>query len=72
MKAHPAIGDFYRQEFSLNNAEDFAETLSLNEVLIVYAGTQSSPEIRRNATMDFVCSSLRETFELRENWNFWK
>ena len=26
MKAHPAIGDFYRQEFSLNNAEDFAET----------------------------------------------
>src|SRR5207244_1674521 len=31
MKAHPAIGDFYRQEFSLANAEDFAETLSLTE-----------------------------------------
>src|SRR5262245_40250356 len=39
MKAHPAIGDFYRQEFSLNNAEDFAQTLSLNEVVRVRAGT---------------------------------
>jgi hypothetical protein len=39
MKAHPAIGDFYRQEFSLNNAEDFAQTLSLNEVVTVRAGT---------------------------------
>jgi hypothetical protein len=25
MKAHPAIGDFYRQEFLLNEAEDLAE-----------------------------------------------
>ncbi|MFN2540672.1 MAG: hypothetical protein ABR514_00680 [Chthoniobacterales bacterium] len=33
MKAHPAIGDFYRQEFSLANAEDYAETLSLNETV---------------------------------------
>ena len=39
MKAHPAIGDFYRQEFSLDNAEDFAETLSLNETVTVPAGT---------------------------------
>jgi len=39
MKAHPAIGDFYRQEFSLNNAEDFVETLSLNEVVTVRFGT---------------------------------
>ena len=39
MKAHPAVGDFYRQEFSLNNAEDFAQTLSLNEVVTVRAGT---------------------------------
>jgi hypothetical protein len=29
MKAHPAIGDFYRQEFSLANAEDLAEVKSL-------------------------------------------
>jgi len=39
MKAHPTVGDFYRQEFSLNNAEDFAQTLSLNEVIRVRAGT---------------------------------
>jgi hypothetical protein len=39
MKAHPAIGDFYRQEFSLANAEDFAETVSLNESVTVPAGT---------------------------------
>jgi hypothetical protein len=29
MKAHPALGDVYRQEFSLGNAEDVAEVLSL-------------------------------------------
>jgi hypothetical protein len=39
MKAHPAIGDFYRQEFSLANAEDFAETLSLTESVSVPAGS---------------------------------
>src|SRR5262245_39950110 len=39
MKAHPAVGDFYRQEFALNNAEDFAQTLSLNEVVTVRFGT---------------------------------
>ena len=39
MKAHPAIGDFYRQEFSLENAEDFAETLSVAENVTVRAGT---------------------------------
>jgi hypothetical protein len=39
MKAHPAIGDFYRQEFSLNNAEDFAETRSLTQTVQVPAGT---------------------------------
>ena len=39
MKAHPAIGDFYRQEFSLSNAEDFAETVSLAASVTVPAGT---------------------------------
>ena len=33
MKAHPMIGDFYRQEFSLDNAEDFAEVNGLNETV---------------------------------------
>ena len=39
MKAHPAIGDFYRQEFSLANAEDFAETVGLTASVTVPAGT---------------------------------
>jgi len=39
MKAHPSVGDFYRQEFSLQNAEDFAETLSVSEVVTVKAGS---------------------------------
>src|SRR5207237_9555321 len=39
MKAHPAIRDFYRQEFSLDNAEDFAATLSLTETVSAPART---------------------------------
>ncbi len=39
MKAHPEEGDFYRQEFSLNNAEDFAETINLNSSVKVPDGT---------------------------------
>ena len=39
MKAHPAVGDFYRQEFSLNNAEDFAQTLSIDEVVTLRTRT---------------------------------
>ena len=39
MKAHPAVGDFYRQEFSLGNAEDEAETRSLTQTVPVPSGT---------------------------------
>lgn len=39
MKAHPVVGDFYRQEFSLDNAEDLAETVSLTESVTVPAGS---------------------------------
>ena len=31
MEAHPAVGDFYRQEFLLKDAEDLAEVSSLDE-----------------------------------------
>jgi hypothetical protein len=41
MKAHPAVGDFYRQEFDLANAEDFAETLSVSDSVVVPAGSFS-------------------------------
>jgi hypothetical protein len=39
MKAHPKVGDFYRQEFQLGNAEDSAGVLSLNQTVTVPAGT---------------------------------
>ena len=35
MEAHPAMGDFYRQEFLLKDAEDLAEVVSLNESVTV-------------------------------------
>lgn len=31
MKAHPAVGDFYRQEFLLKDAEDLAEVAAVDE-----------------------------------------
>jgi hypothetical protein len=39
MKAHQVVGDFYRQEFSLANAEDFAEVAALNDSVTVPAGS---------------------------------
>jgi hypothetical protein len=39
MEAHPQVGDFYRQEFSIDNAEDFAEVVSLNTTVNVPAGS---------------------------------
>ena len=39
MKAHPAIGDFYRQEFLLREAEDLAEVKSLTDTTTVPYGS---------------------------------
>jgi hypothetical protein len=39
MKAHPQVGDVYRQEFALGEAEDLAEVLSLNERVKVPYGS---------------------------------
>jgi hypothetical protein len=39
MKAHPHIGNLYRQEFSLGVAEDMAAVLSLNESVTVPYGS---------------------------------
>jgi hypothetical protein len=39
MEAHPAIGDFYRQEFDLGNAEDFAEVVALSASVTVPFGS---------------------------------
>jgi len=39
MEAHPTIGDFYRQEFDLDNAEDFGEVVGLSASVTVPYGT---------------------------------
>ena len=39
MEAHPVVGDFYRQEFDLENAEDFAEVVSLGANVTVPFGS---------------------------------
>ena len=39
MKSDPQVGDVYRQEFLLGEAEDFAEVLSLNDTQTVPVGT---------------------------------
>jgi hypothetical protein len=53
MKAHPAVGDFYRQEFDLGNAEDVAEVLSLSESVHVPAGNFANcVETKETETID--------------------
>jgi hypothetical protein len=39
MEASPVVGDFYRQEFDLQNAEDFAEVTGLSSTVTVPVGT---------------------------------
>jgi len=36
------MGDFYRQEFDLNNAEDVAEVVSLTNTVTVASGTYTN------------------------------
>jgi len=38
MEAHSVIGDFYRQEFALDEAEDFADVKRLSDTITVPAG----------------------------------
>lgn len=42
MKAQPAVGDIYRQEFDIGNAEDVGEVLSLTESVTVPKGTYTN------------------------------
>jgi hypothetical protein len=42
MKATPAVGNFYRQESSLANAEDFADVISLTESVTVPTGSYTN------------------------------
>ncbi len=50
MKANPQIGDVYRQEFLLGEAEDYAEVLSLTDTETVPEGTFTNCLRTRDAT----------------------
>ena len=43
MEAHPDVGDFYRQEFLLGDAEDLAEVASLDESVTVLSDNSTFP-----------------------------
>jgi hypothetical protein len=38
MRAHPTVGDVYRQEYALSEAEDMARTVALDQTITVPAG----------------------------------
>ncbi len=61
MEANPAVGDFYRQEFDLRNAEDFAEVVSLNDTVTVPCGMDQG--CTGSGTYDHVLTT-RETTPL--------
>lgn len=72
MEAHPKVGDFYRQEFDLRNAEDFAKVTSLNATVSVPFGnfshclrTSETTPLEPDLLEDkFYCSGVGNVLEL--------
>jgi len=52
MKAHPKAGDFYRQEFLLNTAEDSAGVLNVNQT-VRFPQEPSITALRRRRSRDW-------------------
>ncbi len=50
MEAHPAVGDFYRQEYLLGTAEDLAEVVSLSSSATVPFGTYTGNALETEET----------------------
>jgi hypothetical protein len=77
MKAHPAIRDFYRQEFLLGEAEDLAEVSSLTETVTVPfpPGTfknclktiESSPLAPGDVASKFYCAGIGNVLTVEPN-----
>jgi len=74
MEAHPAVGDFYRQEFALGTAEDHAKVLSLSESVTVPYGsgpfqnclkTEDSSSLEPDAVENkFYCLGIGDVLEI--------
>lgn len=53
MKAHPAIGDYFRQEFVLEQGEDVEEVVCLNEsVTVAYGSFSHCVKIRETTALE--------------------
>jgi hypothetical protein len=61
MKAHPAVGDVYRQEFLLGSAEDLAEVLSL-----AGSATASAASCRGNCVVTHEFTPVEPTLNERK------
>ena len=63
MEAYPAVGDFYRQEFSLDTAEDIAEVLSLKEsVTAPYRSRPFAPVLETEETSPLEPGAVEHKF----------
>ena len=68
MEANNAVGDFYRQEFSLDNAEDLAEVQALSESVTVPYGSftgclktlETTPLNLSDVSNKFYCPGIGE------------
>jgi hypothetical protein len=62
MEAHPAVGDFYRQEFLLKDAEDLAEVSSLDETVMLSNNTTFQHCLKTTETSPLEPDALENKF----------
>lgn len=62
MEAAPAVGDFYRQEFLVGEAEDMAEVKSLNDSAMVPFGTFNNDCLKTEETSTLAPGDVENKF----------
>ena len=62
MQAHPAVGDFYRQEFLLKDAEDLAEVSSIDESVTLANGMTFAHYLKTTETSPLEPEALENKF----------
>jgi hypothetical protein len=62
MEAHPAVGDFYRQEFLLKDAEDLAEVASVDETVTLSDNTTFEHCLKTTETSPIEPDALENKF----------
>jgi hypothetical protein len=62
MEAHPAVGDFYRQEFLLKDAEDLAEVSAVDETVVLSDNTTYPHCLKTTETAPIEPDALENKF----------